>query len=190
MAHLSRFLLAVAVTFAVLLSGTAAAKSLGGVQFADEKTIAGKPLKLNGLGMREATVLNIDVYVAGLYVEKTSTSAKALLDADAVKHLVLKFVRDVSAKNLSKAWADGLAKNGGGPAIKKKIKRLDGMMNAVKKGDRMSITYVPGKGVEVKMNGKSKGTVEGKAFARWLFAIWLGPNPPNAGLKKGLLGRG
>jgi hypothetical protein len=36
-------------------------------------TVAGKTLTLNGMGLREATILNIDVYVAGLYVEHPST---------------------------------------------------------------------------------------------------------------------
>lgn len=187
MNHRSRIPVVVGLLCGLLLAGSAGAKTLAGVTMPAQKTIAGKTLKLNGLGLREATMFKVDVYVAGLYVEVPSKSAKTLLDAEGVKHLELKFVRDVSAKDLSGAWAKGLKKNGGGAAIKKKIKRLDGMMNAVKKGDSMSVTYVPKKGVEVKVNGKSKGTIEGKAFARWLFAIWLGPNPPNAGLKKGLL---
>ena len=57
-------------------------------------------------------------------------------------------------------------------------------------GDRMSFTHRPGTGVEVSVNGSSKGVLEGDAVARALWAIWLGPEPPNEGLKTGMLGLG
>jgi hypothetical protein len=41
--------------------------------------------------------------------------------------------------------------------------------------------------VELKSSSAST-TIEGADFARALFLIWLGKHPPNAGLKKGLLG--
>jgi hypothetical protein len=50
------------------------------------------------------------------------------------------------------------------------------------------LTYIPGKGTELTLNGKSKGTVEGADFAAALFSIWLGPKPISESLKKELLG--
>jgi hypothetical protein len=40
----------------------------------------------------------------------------------------------------------------------------------------------------VEIKGKEMGVIEGKEFAQALFAIWLGPEPPTAALKKGMLG--
>jgi hypothetical protein len=40
----------------------------------------------------------------------------------------------------------------------------------------------------VNVNGRSKGTIEGTDFARVFFSIWLGSQPPNPGLRSGLLG--
>ena len=54
----------------------------------------------------------------------------------------------------------------------------------------MSLTYLPGTGVQVEFKGDVKGVVPGADFAQALFRIWLGPSPPNAGLKEGLLGKG
>ena len=104
------------------------AKTLAGVTMPDTKMVGGVALKLNGLGMREATMFKVDVYVAGLYVEKTSASAKELLEATGPKELVLKFVRNVSAADLSGAWKEGLEKNGGGKAIAAKVEHLNAMM--------------------------------------------------------------
>jgi hypothetical protein len=43
--------------------------------------------------------------------------------------------------------------------------------------------------IDVTVKGKKKLTVSGAAFQGALLSVWLGPKPPNAGLKKGLLGQ-
>ncbi len=68
------------------------------------------------------------------------------------------------------------------------IRRLNGWVTDVDEGDRMMFTYIPGTGLQVVVNGRRKGTIEGDDFARAFFNIWLGSNPPNSGLKRGLLG--
>ena len=169
----------------VLLLLVAAAK--GGVTLPDSITVEGKPLVLNGLGIREATMFNVDVYVAGLYLEKKSTDPKSIIDADETKRLVLRFVRDVDRDDLVKAWNEGFEKNGG-EKLGPKVKQLCDWMPDMKEGGDLTFTYVPGKGVTVSVNAKSKGTIEGADFGRIMWAIFLGPKPPNAGLKTGLLG--
>jgi hypothetical protein len=52
----------------------------------------------------------------------------------------------------------------------------------------MIFTYVPGTGTTFSVNGADKVTVAGPAFGQLLFSVWLGPKPPNADLKKGILG--
>jgi hypothetical protein len=49
------------------------------------------------------------------------------------------------------------------------------------------LTYIPGKGTELALNGESKGVVEGDDFAAALFSIWLGSKPISESLKKELL---
>ena len=44
------------------------------------------------------------------------------------------------------------------------------------------------RGMQVEVNGTVKGTITGDDFATAFLAIWLGPHPPNPGLKSGLLG--
>jgi hypothetical protein len=52
----------------------------------------------------------------------------------------------------------------------------------------MTFTQVPGRGIVVEVKGEAKGTLAGADFARALWGVWLGAEPPNPGLKKGLLG--
>jgi Chalcone isomerase-like len=51
------------------------------------------------------------------------------------------------------------------------------------------MTYVPGEGTTVEVNGKSKGTLPGKEVADAILATWIGPDPdPGADFKKAVLG--
>ena len=53
----------------------------------------------------------------------------------------------------------------------------------------MIFTYVPGTGTTFALNGQEKLTIAGPAFGPVLFSVWLGPKPPNADMKKGMLGQ-
>lgn len=174
-----------------LLPAAAHAASRAGVSLPDTQEVGGKTLVLNGLGIRQATVLNFNVYVAGLYLEKKTGDAKAIIDSDAPKQILMHFIRDVSADDIREAYDEGFEKNAGGKlgAIEARVKKLNGWMADMKKGDRMSITYVPGKGTTVNIRGKDQGTIEGADFAKVMFAIFFGSEPPNSDLKEGMLGK-
>jgi hypothetical protein len=170
--------------------GVAHAKECKGVSFPEEMQSDGGALKLNGLGLRQATILRVNVYVAALYVAQASKDADAILGAKAPWELVLHFVRDVGRSDLNKAWDEGFENNAKGelPALKERIETFKGLMADMKVGERIVMSHKPGAGVRVAVKGAAKGTIAGDDFARALLAIWLGPRPPNADLKAGLLG--
>ena len=120
---------------------------------------------------------------------KTSTEPNAILESTVPKELILQFVRDVSAADLSKGWNEGFEKNAKAQsaALKERIAMLDGWMIDMKSGQRLTFTYKPGTGVQVDVNGAVKGTIKGDDFAKAFFSIWLG-DPPNPEVKSGLLG--
>lgn len=171
-------------------AGAARAKTCVGVEFPDRVEAGGRTLVLNGLGLREATVFRVDVYVAALYLTRTSNDAAAILASAGAKELVLRFVHDVTDDELTEAWEEGFAKNAKAelPTLRDRIDTLNGWMTEMKSGDEMSFLYEPGTGVHVEVNGTRKGTIPGDDFARAFFSIWLGSEPPNAGMKEGLLG--
>jgi hypothetical protein len=184
------FVLAVVVA-PIMAPGSAAAEKKAGVTMPDTLEVAGKKLVLNGMGLREATWLNIDVYVAGLYVEAVSSDAAKLVAAPGPKRLVLKFVRDVDKSDIVKAWSEGFKNNATVElsTIKPLIDRLNGWMGDFEDGDTLTFTYVPTEGVSVDINATRKGTLKGDDFARSLFSIWLGAHPPTKALRNGLLGK-
>jgi hypothetical protein len=171
-------------------AGAAQGKACKGVDFPEQAQVEGTALKLNGLGLRQATFLKVNVYVAALYLPQTSSDPNAILKANAPKELVLHFVRDVGRADLVKGWDEGFENNAKDalPSLKDRIESFKGMMTDMKTGQRLRFAHKPGTGVNVEVAGAAKGNIAGDDFARALFAIWLGANPPNPELKAGLLG--
>jgi chalcone isomerase-like protein len=165
------------------------AATLAGVTLPDTAQVGGKTLVLNGLGIR--TKMMVKVYVAGLYLEQKSSDPNAIIKADAPKQIVMKFVHGASKSQMSDAFDESFKNNT--PEAERTMKAdIDRLLNAlepVKVGDQMVFTYVPGTGTTLATNGKEKLTIAGQAFGPVLFSVWLGPKPPNADLKKGMLGQ-
>lgn len=181
-----------AVAALTLGSPESTAATREGVTMKDTITVAGEQLQLNGMGVRLATVMNVKVYVAGLYVESPTSQPQEIIGSKDPKHLALSFVRDVEKGDIVKAWKEGFAKNNDEKTVqtlKPRIDQLNGWMTNMKKGESLVFTYIPQKGTQVAVAGQIKGTIPGDDFARALFSIWLGPNPPNQELKAGLLGK-
>jgi hypothetical protein len=172
-----------------LTVGNASAVEISGIKLPDQVTVAGKSLKLNGTGLRQATLLKVNVYAAGLYLEKPSGDGEAIANSDQAKSIEMVFMRDVSAKQMAEAFGEGFDKNcvAGCAELKQSMSKLQGLTKDMKKGDSMAVRFLA-EGVEVMINGQKAGSVGDKAFSHQLIRCWIGKNPPNTGLKEGLLG--
>lgn len=168
----------------------AQAKQCAGVSMPAQLSVDGKELQLNGMGLREATVLGIDVYVAGLYLEQRSGDARKIIGAESTKHVRLALLRDVSRADLAEQLGTYFRHASGNDydKLKARFERMASWLPKLHQGDTFSVTYRPGAGLEVRHGNKSLGVVPGADFARAIFGIWLGERPPNQGLKAGMLG--
>ncbi len=186
---MTRILMPVLVVTAVG-AGVAHGKECKGVNFPDQAQVEGSALMLNGLGLRQATAFKVNVYVAALYVAKTSSDPNALLGSNTLSELILHFVRNVGADDLRKGWSEGFEKNAKNqlPALQERIATLNGWMADVKTDERLTFIHKPGTGLQVDVNGTVKGTIKGDDFAKAFLAIWLGADPPNPEIKAGMLG--
>ncbi|MFY9826601.1 MAG: chalcone isomerase family protein [Thermoanaerobaculia bacterium] len=174
---------------ALLLTVPAGAASLAGVNLPDKAEVKGQSLTLNGIALR--TKFFIKVYVAGLYLSQKEKSAAKILAADSPRRQVFHFLYGVSKTQMCDAWNDGLEANTPkAPAeVKKAFATLCGWMEEIPKGNEMVLTYVPGEGTQVEVNGKVKGTLPGKPTADAVLSTWIGPKPdPGQDFKKALLG--
>lgn len=164
------------------------AANLAGVTLPDAVNAGSTRLVLNGLGLRTKFV--VKVYVAGLYLPQKSSDADAILKSDEPKRIVMHFLHGVSKNQMADAFQESFRDNS--PAASQQLKtdidRLSGALEPLKEQDEMIFTYIPGQGTTLTVKGQEKVTIAGAPFAQMLFSVWLGPKPPNAGLKKGLLG--
>lgn len=176
----------------LLAAAPASADQCADVRMPERVSVSGTPLVLNGMGVREATVFNVNVYVAGLYLENRSRDANRIIDTEQKKRLVLHLVREVSRDEMVEALTAGFRTNAGGNygALRARVQRFARFMPDLEEGDVLSFTYVPGEGLNVNVKGRARGTIEGEDFARTFFSIFVGNRPPNPGLRRGLIGGG
>ncbi len=164
-----------------------ASVEIEGVQFPPSYKTAEVELELNCVGlMRYMYVLK--GYVAGLYLADEEHAEDVL--ADVPKRLELSYFWDIAGADIGDAGDKLVAQNVDAETLTRLRPQLDqirALYENVRPGDRYALTYVPGRGTELALNGKPKGTIPGADFARAYFAIWLGAKPIDADLKKQLL---
>lgn len=165
------------------------AGTLNNVTLPDSVQAGTTTLVLNGMGLR--TKYMVKVYVAGLYLAQKSSDPQAILKADAPKRIIMHFVRNVSKSQITDGFTESFEGNAPDAAknLKPEIDRLFAALDSVKDGDEIVFTYLPGVGTSLSIAGKEKLTIASTAFAEMIFSVWLGPKPPNAALKKGILGQ-
>jgi hypothetical protein len=182
-----KLILAAALTLA---AATASAATVAGVKIEDSSNVGGQNLVLNGAALRKKFI--VKVYVGALYLPSKQSNAAAVLAADAPRRMVMHFLHDVDKEKMAEAWEEGLEANtpNASPEVKTAFKSLSSWIEDMKEEQRIVLTYVPGTGTTIEVNGKNKGTLGGKAVADAILNTWIGPKPgPGADFKKGVLGQ-
>ena len=187
-----KVLLAGAVIACGLLQ-TAAAAEISGVKFDETVKLAGKELKLNGVGMR--TKFIVKVYAAGLYLPEKKNTVADILKIDGPRRLTLVMMRDVSADDFSQSFMTGL-NNNIDKAEKSRylthISKFGEMFSAtggLKKNDVLHIDWIPDTGTQCELNGKKIGeALPDINYYNAVLKIFLGDKPADSALKPALLG--
>ena len=181
--------IAALVAVLALLSAVAGAAAFEGVSLPDTATFGGTELRLNGIGLRTYSWLGIRIYVAGLYLERPSHDAEAILRSPEKKLLVVRFIHDVDAEDARKAWREGFNDNCRAPChlAPADVARFLAAIPAMRSGDRSTLAFTPST-VAITLNGQTLGTISDPMFAHAVLATFLGPHPPTTRLKRELLG--
>ena len=181
----------VAVILAVLMMTTLAyAVEIGGINMPESLESSQAKLMLNGAGVREKFFM--DLYVGGLYLKEKSQDAQAIVEADEPMAIRLHIISSmITSKKMEKATREGFENATGGntEAIKVQIEEFISVFKEeIKEGDIYNLIYLPGKGVAVSKNDKSKSIIKGLPFKQAMFGIWLSDKPAQKSLKKAMLG--
>jgi hypothetical protein len=178
---------------ALLAAPPASAADVGGVKIDDAVKVAGKDLRLNGAGLRTRAMFK--VYAMGLYLGKKETSTEAVLAAAGPRRFTIVMMREVTGDDFGQAFMSGINAN----TDKAEKSKIVGQMvkfgemfvnvAALKKGDTLTVDWVPDKGTVIELNGKSIiEPLPDQAFYNALLKIWLGDKPADSSLKPLLLG--
>ena len=73
-------------------------------------------------------------------------------------------------------------------SLRRQIDYHNSLYEDVGPGDRYALTYIPGRGTQLALNGEPKGVIEGADFASALFSIWIGQKPIDESFKRQIMG--
>ena len=155
----------------------------------DKQVVVGKQaLEIKGAGVLRYLRF-IKAYAGALYTQPGLTPETVL--SDTPKRLEIEYFHALKGKDFGPATYKGLSDNLDAGEIERLRPRIDyhnSLYVDVQPGDRYALTYVPGVGTELALNGKPMGVIEGADFAAAIFSIWLGKNPYDRQFKNALLG--
>jgi hypothetical protein len=177
------------------LAGAAQAIEVGGLKFDDTVKVAGKELKVNGAGVRVRVI--VKVYSLVLYLPEKKDTTAGVLDSPGPRRFSLGLLREVTGDDLGQAFLAGITANTDKAERSKFVNQLaqfgDTFVNipAGKKGDVITVDWVPDTGTVMHFNGKPIGEpIKDIAFYNAVLKIWLGDKPVDSSLKPQLLGKG
>jgi len=165
------------------------ALEIAGVAVPEALVVGGRPLQLNGAGLRAR--LFVKVYVGALYLERRCADAPAILAAEAPWAVTLVFRRDVDHGRILDAFVAAFEQNSPGQLerLKPQLEVFHGVLHDLRAGESLVLHYLPGAGTTLTVPGGATALVPGRPFAEAVLRTWLGEHPTDASLKEALLGR-
>lgn len=173
---------------AVLCAGDSARAERVGQDFPSTSRVGQVELPLRGAGLLRVRMI-FKVYAAALYLPATVPSGRYAEDVP--KRLEIAYLRDLEAGVIIRAGEEALQRNLT-PAeqahLQPRLEAINRLYVDVKAGDRYALTYEPGRGSTLSLNGRELGTIEGADFAAAYFGIWLDERTDFPDFRAALLG--
>ena len=190
---------AVAGAFAAATAPAAqAAVNVSGVPLDDTVTVAGVPLKLNGAGYRKRGYFKIDV--TALYLQQKYNTLDAVEKAPGVKRLQLVIQQDVTGSQASRYFLidfEASATPAEFAQLISEVSQIGDIYSAlpkIKKGDIVTMDWIPGKGLIATLNGNvltphgaASPYMNSELLSRVMLRMYVGGKTP-AELHDNLLG--
>ena len=167
---------------------SAGAAEIADIKFEKQYRAPETGLELKGVGLLRYLGM-FKVYAGAFYLEEGASINEAL--ADRAKRLEVEYLRSFKGEEFGPATVEMMEKNVDKATIEKLRQQIDyhnSLYEDVGPGDRYALTYIPGRGTELALNGEPKGVVEGADFATALFSIWIGQEPIDESFKRQIMG--
>ena len=173
---------------AMWAGSSAASVEIDGVRFSRDIEVKSTRMALQGYGLLRYMVF-IKAYVGALYVQEATGQQDVLKPV--AKRLELEYFHAIKGEDFAEATRRKIADNTSveeAALLLPRIDRMAALYRDVEPGDRYALTYLPGEGTELALNGEPLGVIPGEDFQRAVFAIWLGDSPIDRDFRKALLG--
>jgi hypothetical protein len=173
---------------ALLLSSPAYAKMVYGVDLPDTTTVSGEELHLNGYGLRKK--LFFKVYLGSLYTRSKAETADQVLDMPGAKLIRMNFIyKKVASEKIVDAFAEGFAKNSPQFAKTDMAQQfLQLFTTDFVAGDQVDLKISADNKIVARHNAATLGSIQSADLAQAVLLIYLGEQPADDKLKKGMLG--
>jgi len=146
---------------------------------------------LNGIGVHQE--LGREVFIGALYSESLSNDADTLMNNAQPMRMELKIVAPdgLTTRRFSRMWIEGMAVNSKADVLTAQadnMVKFDGLFKGrFLKDDVITFTNVPGKGVDITVNGVLLGNINDNAFFSMLLSTWIGKIPLSSDYRDSLL---
>ncbi|SIP92255.1 Chalcone isomerase-like [Janthinobacterium sp. TND4EL3] len=194
--HISTSRFGLSLAAACLCAGLAQpalAVDVGGVKLDETVHLASRELKLNGAGVRYKIIFK--VYTIALYLPEKKTQLDDILALPGPRRLEIVMLRNITSDELGQAFMQGLKRSSDQADRTRLLSQtmqfgaMFEMVQGLKKGDILTVDWLPDEGTLCKLNGKQVGDkVPDLAFYNALLKIWIGAHPADTILRAHLLG--
>jgi hypothetical protein len=187
-----------AVLLGCAVSGAWAAVDVSGVPLEETVTVAGVPLKLNGAGFRKRGYFKIDV--TAVYLQQKANTLDAVENLPGVKRVQLVIQQDVTGSQASRYFLIDFEASATPAEFAKLITEVSQVgdiyssLPKIKKGDVVTMDWVPGKGLIATLNGNqltphgaASPYMNSELLAKVMLRMYIGGKTP-AELHDNLLG--
>jgi hypothetical protein len=162
-------------------------------QIAVETPAGPATLVATGVGLREKTMMKVDVYTIVSYVDGAAAlgaePVPAILTLDAPKRLQMDLRRGFGRDKLVDTFVKTIAANFADqtPFAADLAVFLGYFERDAQEGDVIVFEYIPQIGLTTSLNGEVKGVIENFAFVTALWSVWFGEHPADDGLTRALV---
>ncbi len=187
-----------ALVLGCAVTGAWATVDVSGVALDETVTVAGVPLHLNGAGFRKRGYFKIDV--TALYLQQKATTLDAVENAPGVKRVQLVIQQDVTGSQASRYFLIDFEASATPAEFAKLITEVSQVgdiyssLPKIKKGDVVTMDWVPGKGLIATLNGNALTAhgapspyINSELLAKVMVRMYVGGKTP-AELHDNLLG--
>ncbi len=158
------------------------AAQVAGITLPPTETVQGTQLQLAGCAVREELWMNL--YAISLYLPHGAAGAARMTDDQTPRMIRLDVTYDGQVPNgLPSEWKERLQQR----VSQEFIQTLQNQYNDLRGGDTVRVSYVPGSGTTLSVNGNTVVTRPGNGLMNAMMQVWIGPDPISGNIKRHLL---